>query len=122
MKFNRIAGYLSEPDTWRQIAICRAAMLLGRKAEARRRLIDLFERIEPGTALDGPARRRKNRILSDAADWLADSFTAESQTDQGIAFFRRMLEKNPGWSVLYRGSVPADVSGRRPCPPAAGAA
>ena len=103
MKFNRIAGYLSEPNTSRQIAICRAAMLLGRKAEARRRLINLFEQIEPGTALDSPALRRKNRIFSDAADWLADSFSAESQADQGIAFFHRMLEKNPGWSVLYRG-------------------
>ena len=103
MKFNRIAGYLSEPDTSRQIAMCRAAMLLGRRAEAQSRLIGLFERIEPGIALDSPGFRRKNRILSDAADWLADSFTAESQTDQGIAFFRRMLEKSPGWSVLYRG-------------------
>ena len=103
MKLNRIAGYLSEPDTSRQIAICHAAMLFGQQAEARRRLIGLFEQVEPGIGLDSPGRRRKNRIFSDAADWLADSFSAESETDQGIAFFRRMLEKNPGWSVLYRG-------------------
>ncbi len=103
MKFNRIVGYLSEPNTSQQIAMCRAAMLLGRKAEARHRLINLFERIEPGAALDSPAFRRKNRIFSDIADWLADSFIAESQADEGIAFFRRMLQKNPGWSVLYRG-------------------
>ena len=103
MEFNRIAGYLSEPDTSWQIAMYRATLLLGSKREAQRRLIGLFERIEPGIALDSPVLRRKNRILSDAADWLVDSFTAESQADQGIAFFRRMLEKNPGWSVLYRG-------------------
>ena len=103
MRFNRIAGYLSEPDTSRQIALYRAAALLGRKAEARRRLIGLFERIEPGAGLDRPALRRKNRIYSDAADRLADGFTAESQADEGIAFFHRMLAKNPGWSVLYRG-------------------
>jgi hypothetical protein len=103
MKFNRIAGYLSEPDTSRQIALYRAATLFGRKADARRRLMTLFERLAPGSALDSPAFRRKNRIFSDAADWLADSFAAESQSDQGIAFFHRMLAKNPGWSVLYRG-------------------
>ena len=103
MKFNRIAGYLTEPHISRQIAICRAAMLLGMMAEARHRLIGVFEQIDPGSALDTAALRRKNRILSDAADWLADSFSAESQVDQGIAFFHRMLEKNPGWSVLYRG-------------------
>jgi len=103
MRFNRIAGYLSEPNTSRQIALYRAATLFGRKAEARRRLIGLFEQIEPGAALDRPALRRKNRIFSDAADRLADSFAAESQADQGIAFFHRMLAKNPGWSVLYRG-------------------
>lgn len=103
MKFNRIAGYLSEPDTSRQILVGRTAMLLGRTAEARRRFIELLERIKPGIALDSPEFRRKNRILTDAAHWLADCFTAESQADQGIAFFQRMLEKNPGWSVLYRG-------------------
>lgn len=103
MKLNRIAGYLSQPDITRQVIKCRTAMLLGRKKQAQRQLMDIFQRIKPGIAFDTPAFRRKNRILSDAADWLADSFVAESHTGPGVAFFRRMLEMHPGWSVLYRG-------------------
>lgn len=105
MKFNRIAGYLSEPGIMWQIIMCRTAMLRGGKKRAQPRLIliDLFEGLKPGIAADSPESRRRNRILGDAADWLADSFVAESQTGQGIAFFRRMLKIHPGWSVLYRG-------------------
>ena len=77
MKLNRIAGYLSQPDITRQVIKYHAAMLLGRKKQAQRQLMDIFERINPGIAFDTPAFRRKNRILSDAADWLADSFAAE---------------------------------------------
>jgi predicted O-methyltransferase YrrM len=103
MKFNRIAGYLSEPVISRQLIICRALLLLGRNKEAQRRLMDLFERLKPNGDANSAAFRRRNRILSDAAEWLADRFAAESQSDRGVAYFQRMLKINPGWGVLYGG-------------------
>lgn len=104
MKFNRIAGYLSQTDIAGQLIRCRLMISLGRKHEAQRGLIDLFEQIKPtATFRTGAATRRRDRILGDAAVWLGDSYAAESQIDHGVAFFRRMLKENPGCNALYRG-------------------
>ncbi len=104
MKFNRIAGYLSQTDITRQLIRCRLMMSLGRKHEAQRGLIDLFEQLRPNTThRAGADARRRDRILGDAAEWLADSYAAESQIDRGVAFFTRILKKNPGCNASYRG-------------------
>ena len=104
MKFNRIAGYLSQTDIAGQLIRCRLLKSFGRKHEAQRGLIDLFEQLRPNaTNRAGADGRRRDRILGDAAEWLADNYAAESQIDRGAAFFTRMLKKNPGSNALYRG-------------------
>jgi len=104
MKFNLISGYLANPDIARPLILSRVLMLLGQKNEARRRLIEFFEQYKPAAAGDTKtAARRKNRILADAADSLADIYVVDSQTDQGLEYFQRLLRKNPGWCTAYRG-------------------
>ncbi len=104
MKFNRIAAYLSQTDIAPQLIRCNVMRSLGRNREAKRVVIDLFERIGQGTAVNSKAvARRRDRILGDAAEWLGDRYTAEMEIDAGIEFFRRMLKKNPGSGALYRG-------------------
>jgi hypothetical protein len=103
VKFNRIAAYLSQSDIAGSLIYCRMLMGLGRLRSAKPRLIELFERLDfsvPVTS-DADARRRM-RALGDAATWLADSFLAEKERDNGIAFFRRMLIRSPNSEVLHR--------------------
>lgn len=104
MKFNRISSYLANPDIARLLIFPRVLMLVGQNNEARRSLIEFFERYKPEA--DGnteTAARRRNRILADAADRLADIYTMDSQTDRGLEFFQGLLRKTPGWSAAYRG-------------------
>lgn len=104
MKFNRIAGYLANPDIARTLIFSRVLMLLGQKNKARRRLTEFFEQNKPATAGNTKtAIRRRNRILGDAADWLVGIYVRDSQKDRGLEFFQRLLKKNPGWSTAYRG-------------------
>ena len=104
MKFNRIAAYLSHTDIARQLIHCNLMAALGREREAERALIDLFERLKPDNAFKSEVSiRRRDRILGDAAEWLGDYYTAESQVDSGVTFFRRMLKRNFGGDALYRG-------------------
>jgi hypothetical protein len=104
MKLNRVAAYLSQSDIAASLIYCRLLMSLGRSRSVQARLIELFERLNfvVSATSDADARRRA-RALGDAATWLADSFLAQSKRDDGIAFFKRLLERNPGSDVLYRG-------------------
>lgn len=104
MKLNRIAGYLSQTDIAGRLLRCRLQMILGRKHAAQRALIDFFEQQDlTRPASTGAAARRRDRMIGDAAEWLADSYAAESHTERGVAFFKRMLERTPGCNALYEG-------------------
>lgn len=104
MKFNRISSYLANPDIARLLILSRMLMLVGQNDEARRSLIEFFEQHRPEAQSNTKnAARRRNRILADAADRLADIYAMDSQTDRGLEFFQRLLRRNPGWSAAYRG-------------------
>ena len=104
MKFSWITGYFSQSDIAGLLFRCGALSALGSKREVQGSLIEFFEKLKPNGAAGSDANtRRRNRMIGDAANWLADSFISESQIDHGVIFFRKMLKKNPGCNALYGG-------------------
>ena len=82
-------------------------MLVGQNNEARRSLIEFFEQRKPeAEGNTKTAARRRNRILADAADRLADIYAMDSQTDGGLEFFQGLFRKTPGWKCIVIEVVP----------------
>jgi hypothetical protein len=101
---SRVTNYLSQPYISGSLIYCRLLTSLGRTRDAQSRLTEIFEKLD-FKVLSGPdaGMRRRARVVGDAVTWLAESFRAESNQDNGIAFFKRMLKRNPGSEVLYKG-------------------
>ena len=104
MKFKHIADYLLQPDIAGALICCQLEMTLGRRRNAQYGLIKLFKRLKFNATVRADVNSRgRERILGEAAVWLADSFLSESKAADGVALFRQLLTKNPRADPLYRG-------------------